>query len=151
MSQEAPRLLVVDASVAAKWYLPEELSGEATLFLEAGVRGEARLVAPSLLQPELRNVLWQRHRRGEVSPERIREVWTAFEAAPLSLVEPGPLMPAAIEIAIRYRCTVYDAVYVALAEAGAAEGAAMLTADSKLVARFTDTPFAGRIQPLAPS
>lgn len=151
MSQESPRLLVVDASVAAKWYLPEELSDEAVRFLEAGVRGEVRLVAPSLLQPELGNVLWKRYRRGEVSPERIREVWTAFEAAPLSLVESGSLMPGAIEIAIGYECTVYDAVYVALAEAGAAEGAAMLTADSKLVARFAGTPFAGRIQALTES
>lgn len=141
-------MLVVDASVAAKWYLPEELSDSAARFLEAGVYGDTRLIAPSLLEVELGNVLWQRHRRNELSSERIREIWTAFEAAPLSLVEIGPLMPAAIEIAIRYGCTVYDAIYVALTEAGAAERGTMLTADSKLVARFAGTSFAARIRDL---
>jgi predicted nucleic acid-binding protein len=104
-----PNLLVVDASVATKWYLPEELSEEATRFLEAGNRGEARLLAPSLLLPELGNALWHRHRRGDISLDRLREAWAAFEAALLSLAELGPLMPAALEIAVACGCTVYDA------------------------------------------
>lgn len=50
-------LLVVDAGVAAKWYLKEELSEEAARVIEAGVRGEARLLAPVLLAAGLGNVL----------------------------------------------------------------------------------------------
>jgi predicted nucleic acid-binding protein len=138
--------LVVDASVAAKWYLPEDLSEEATWFLEAGGRGEARLVAPSLLLPELGNVLWHRHRRGDISSDRLREAWAAFEVAPLSFVEPGPLMPAALEIALVCGCTVYDALYVALAEAHREEGAAVLTADGRLISRLANTAFAGRVK-----
>ncbi|CAA9436345.1 MAG: hypothetical protein AVDCRST_MAG78-2068 [uncultured Rubrobacteraceae bacterium] len=135
-------LLVVDASVAAKWYVPEELSQEASRILEAGARGEARLVAPSLLGPELGNVLWHRHRRGDVSQERVREAWAAFEAAPLSFIEMGRLMPAALEVALACGCTVYDGLYVALAEARRDEAATLLTADRKLVARLAGTPFA---------
>lgn len=141
-------MLVVDASVAAKWYLPEDLSEEAARFLEAGNRGEARLLAPSLLLSELGNVLWHRYRRGEVSIDCLREAWTAFEAVPLSFVELGPLMPAALEIAVACGCTVYDALYVALAEAHRGEGAVVLTADGRLISRLANTTFAGRAQAL---
>lgn len=144
MSEGRPELLVVDASVAAKWYVPEELSEEATGVLEAGARGEARLIAPGLLGPEIGNVLW--HRRGDITLERIHEAWAAFEAAPLSLVETESLMPAALEVAISSGCTVYDGLYVALAEAYSEEGAVLLTADRNLVTRLTGTPFAPRVR-----
>ena len=148
MSSERPELLVLDASVVAKWYLPEGLAEEAARFLDAGAWSEVKLVAPSLLGPELGNVLWHRYRRGDISLERLREAWTAFEAVPLSFVETGPLMPAALEIAIGYGCTVYDALYVALAEARRDEAATLLTADRKLVTRFAGTPFAGSVRML---
>ena len=148
MRGEEPDLLIVDASVSAKWYLPEELSEEAASFLEAGARSEKRLVAPSLLAPELGNVLWHRYRRGDISWDRVREAWGAFSNAPLSFAGTEFLMPAALEIAIGYGCTVYDALYVALAEAHHDEAAVLLTADRKLVARFTGTPFAGSVRML---
>lgn len=148
MRREEPELLIVDASVAAKWYLPEELSEEAVRLLEAGARSETRLIAPSLLGPELGNVLWHCYRRGDVSRDRVREAWVAFENAPLSFVGTESLMPAALEIAVGYGCTVYDALYVALAAAHHYEPGVLLTADRKLVARFTGTPFADSVRML---
>lgn len=148
MSEERPELLVVDASVAAKWYIPEELSEEAAQVLEAGARGEARLIAPDLLGPEIGNVLWHRHRRGDITLERVREAWAAFEAAPLSLVETRSLMPAALEVAVSCGCTVYDGMYVALAEAYGEEEAVLLIADRKLVIRLADSPFAVSVRML---
>lgn len=126
-------LLVVDASVAAKWYLKEELFEEAVRAIEAGVRGEATLLAPVLLAAELGSVLWQRYRREELSVEEVRDVWAAFEAAPLTLVRIEQLMPTALEVAVGCGCTVYDALYVALAEAYAANGAVLVTADRRLL------------------
>jgi predicted nucleic acid-binding protein len=139
-------LLVVDASVAAKWYLKEELSEEAARVIEAGARGEARLLAPVLLAAELGNVLWQRYRRKELSVEEIRDVWAAFEAAPLTLVEIERLMPTALEIAVGCDCTVYDALYVALVEAYAADGAVLVTADRRLLRQLAGTPFDERVR-----
>ena len=145
-SRTSAPLLVVDASVAAKWYLKEELSEEAARVIEAGARGEARLLAPVLLAAELGNVLWQRHRREELSVEEIRDVWAAFEAAPLALVEMERLMPASLEVAVGYGCTVYDALYVALAEAYAADGAVLVTADRRLLRQLAGTPFDERVR-----
>ncbi len=109
-------------------------------------RGKVRLMAPNLLEPELGNVLRRRYRRKEISPKRLRRsIWTAFEAAPLTLSGTGSLMPAALGIAISYGCIVYDAFYVALTEVQRDAGAA-LTADRRLVSRFEDTPFAERLR-----
>ena len=45
-ASEDPQVLVVDTGVAAKWYLNEDLEQEAVRLLDAGGRGEARLMAP---------------------------------------------------------------------------------------------------------
>ncbi len=79
-----PSKLVVDTSVAAKWYLTEELRAEALKVLDAGQRGEVLLLAPESIEPELWNVLWQRHRRGELSPEEVQGYWGNFRESPSS-------------------------------------------------------------------
>jgi predicted nucleic acid-binding protein len=78
----------------------------------------------------------------------LREAWTAFEATLLSLAEPEPLMPAALEIAVACGFMVYEALYVALAEARQNEGAVVLAADERLISRLTGTAFAGRARAL---
>lgn len=132
-------MVVVDASVAAKWYLPEELSEEAGEVLEAGVQGKTQLGAPDLLAAELGNVFWHRRRRGDLTRDTVRQAWEAFDASPIVFFGTKSLTLPALEIALAYGCTVYDALYVALAEAN--EDAAMLTADRKLFNRLSDSPF----------
>ncbi len=71
--ERLPRELVLDTSVAVKFYLPEEGREEALALLAAVGEGEAKLLAPSTVQPELFNALWQQHRREKLSREEIRE------------------------------------------------------------------------------
>lgn len=130
--------LVVDASVAAKWYLKEEEHQRAAPIMEAGMRRETKLIAPVLIVAEIGNVLWQRNRRGELIEDEVREVWAAFGVAPVDLFDIARLMPLALEIALDTGCAVYDALYVALAEA---EGAKLVTADRKLIRTLDGTPF----------
>ena len=47
--------LVVDASIAVKWYVPEANSTQAAAILESG----AELLAPDLLVAEVGKVLWK--------------------------------------------------------------------------------------------
>ena len=48
--------IVVDASIAVKWVIPEVLSAQAE-----SLRGRAgRLLAPDLLLPEAANALWKK-------------------------------------------------------------------------------------------
>jgi predicted nucleic acid-binding protein len=138
-------IIVVDANVAVKWYLPEEGEEEAFEVFEAGASGETTLIAPDMILPEVGNVFWLRHRRGHISRTRVQEAWGSFRNAGISLRESGPLMSFALEIALDTGCAVYDALYVALAEA---EDAKLITADRKLVRTLEGTPFGDSVAQL---
>jgi predicted nucleic acid-binding protein len=55
--------VVVDASVAIKWFLPEPLSNEAERLLDGG----DALFAPDFLLIEFGNVIWKKARLGELA------------------------------------------------------------------------------------
>ena len=59
--------LVIDASVAIKWFLPERYSINAIRLLDAG----HELVAPDLVFPECGNVLRKKWLRQELEPDVI--------------------------------------------------------------------------------
>jgi len=55
-------LFVVDASVAAKWFVPAEgetLTYEALEFLRRYATGQIRLIVPDLFWGEFANILWK--------------------------------------------------------------------------------------------
>lgn len=105
------KAFVVDASIAAKWYLPEAHGAAAQRLLDPS----RRLLAPDLLFPEVGNVLWKRVLKGEVGERKAVEILSALEAVPLQIWESRSLMPVALEIGCRSRSTIYDSLYVALA------------------------------------
>lgn len=121
----APQL-VVDASVAIKWYVPELGSADAVAILQTG----HDLLAPDLLIAELGNILWKKVRRGEISADEGGQIVDAFlTACPIALWPSGPLLRPALEIATAYDRTVYDSLYLAVALAA---GVPLVTADERL-------------------
>lgn len=132
---------MVDASVAIKWFVPEQLSVEAAELLE----GTAPLLAPDLLMPEVGNVLWKKVVRRELRATEAREILQALRRVPLKLVPSTELVESALEIATRFRRTVYDGMYVALAVA--AEGV-MVTADERLANAMAGGPLSRYVQRL---
>jgi predicted nucleic acid-binding protein len=146
-SSPAPRTLVLDTSVAVKFYVPEDLREEALEVLSAAEAGYLELVAPATLQPEFLNALWWKHRRGELSREEVKNGWERLIAdRPASLYAPEDLMPRAAEITLESGVIVYDALFLALAEDA---GAVVVTADDKLLAALEDTLYAHLGHPLA--
>jgi predicted nucleic acid-binding protein len=102
---------VVDASVAVKWFVPEVHSREAEVLL-----GPAHvLLAPDLLYAEVGNALWKKTRRGELRPDEARLVLGGLRRVALQLTPTHVLVEAALDVALRADCTVYDGVYLALA------------------------------------
>lgn len=136
-----PRTLVVDASVAVKWFLPEQDAERAVALLRAG----HRLIAPDLLWIEVASVLWKVARRGALSPDEAHRMIADAAAFPVETVESAGLLPDALRIATAADRTVYDSLYVALA---AREGAVMITADDRLVNALADTAWAGSVRRL---
>lgn len=133
--------LVVDTNVVVKWYLTEELEKEALAVYEAGERGNVTLLAPDSVEPEFWNVLWQRHRKGELELDEVLDYWDVFEELPLLFADVLPLMPWAVEIAAESRCIIYDALFVALAES---EDTVVVTADEKLLKSLRETRYEKR-------
>ena len=130
---------MVDTSVALKVYLEEDLADEAQRVLDAGRDGDAELLAPTLILPEFRHALTRRVRREDITASEAQEMWESLGDWPLDYFEIGPFMPRAAEISGETGCTVYDAIFVALAEY---EEVVVLTADGKLIKAFEGTDFA---------
>jgi predicted nucleic acid-binding protein len=128
--------LVIDANVLIKLYVPEVLSQKAdSLFRDAENR-RIDLIAPDLIYPETGNILWKKQRLKELSRPDVKEITEAILSLPL-VVEPVKLLlPLAVDIAIGYNITVYDAAYVALATV---YKTALITADKKLVDTLSKT------------
>ena len=120
---------VVDSSVVAKWVLPETDSVQAQrLVADAGASG-GRLIVLDLAFPEVANAIWKQHHRGLVTTDEARQLLTALIKAPVHIEPAARLVPAAFEIAVRYDRSVYDALFVALAQEKALRA---VTADEPL-------------------
>jgi predicted nucleic acid-binding protein len=119
--------VVVDASVATKWVLPEDGSDRATALRRPG----EEFIAPSLIAAEIGNAVWK------------RVIWKDFSTADalralqVALAHFSQLMPMenlaarATEIAIELKHPIYDCFYLALAED---KQCPLITADKRLLA-----------------
>jgi len=109
-----PSTAVVDASVAVKWYLPEVDTDAAIGLRSRHVRGDVRLVAPDLMVYEVANAL---RYHPHVGSDRLAEHIGDLFALELGIDQTSETaMTAAIHTAFRLGMSVYDAIYISLAE-----------------------------------
>ncbi len=127
--------LVVDASVAAKWFLTEEFNDEARALLT----GRSQHRAPDFILVEFANTLAKRFKRGDINAAYARNACNELQSL-LVFEETRRLVPAALEIAIEFDRSVYDSLYVALARMQRCQ---LVTADRRLYnalsSAFVDT------------
>lgn len=129
---------VVDASVAVKWLLPEALSAEA----QALVTPENELLAPALLPAEVGNALVKRARTDNLFPGVAEELFADFRQAPVAYRPIEPLLEPALSLALGHRASLYDCLYLALAEASDAK---LVTADRRFLDTIRRGPLASSI------
>ena len=125
-------LIVVDASVAAKWLLPakgETLTDEAFRLLRRYAKGEIRLVVPDLFWAELANLLWKAVRQGRCAKGTAEAALASLRERKLPTVSSLILLDLAFGIATTFDRTVYDSLYVALAVHSKTQ---FITADERL-------------------
>jgi predicted nucleic acid-binding protein len=119
-------VIVVDASVAVKWFVTEEGHLPALRLLDQS----HLLIAPDLIFSETANVLWKKLRKGEVTQEQSERACRILPEFFRAVVSSARLIVDAIEIAKRLDHSVYDCVYLACAQE---TGAKLVTADKRLV------------------
>lgn len=119
--------LIIDASVALKWVLPEDGTDRARALIE-----QDALAAPDLFWIECANVLWVKARRGQIKQDDARAACAAIAATPIRALPTEALAAAALEIALELNHSAYDCLYLA---AALAERSALITADQGLATK----------------
>lgn len=127
--------LVVDASVACKWFIRESGSDAAEVLLASG----QTLLAPDLIVPEVCNFAWSKLRRGEIAAEQATEMVQGLRDLLDELVPSVGLAGRALEIASTLGHPAYDCFYIALAELRSMR---VVTDDQRLLSRLAATPWA---------
>jgi predicted nucleic acid-binding protein len=130
--------LVIDASVACKWFIAETLSDHA----EALLLNPSARIAPDLIVPELCNVALTKLRRGEITAEQATVMVDELPALLDELVPCMAMAARALAIARTVEHPAYDCFYIALAEA---RDARLVTADRRLHSKLAKTRWAGLV------
>ena len=126
------REYVVDASVAAKWLLPppnEPLRDEAVQLARDYNDGLYEVFVPDVFWAEIANFLWKAARLNRCTRVEAQSALEVISDYNFHIVSSISLMRGAFDIATLYDRSVYDCLYVALAEQ---IGAELVTADEKL-------------------
>jgi len=119
--------LVVDASVAAKWVLPESGSADATALRSQ----EPDLIAPSLVVAEIGNALWKSVMRGDMAANDVIRALRVASGHYSRFIPDESIAADAMKFAVDLKHPIYDCFYLALAER---ERAPLISADKRLIA-----------------
>jgi predicted nucleic acid-binding protein len=120
---------VVDASVSAAWFLPDEATPDTEAALQATAAVDVWV--PGLWALEIGNLLLSAQRRRRITADKRRELVRSAATLRLKVDRERIDMVALDELAAAHDLTTYDAVYLELAKR---RGLALATQDEKLVA-----------------
>lgn len=135
---------VVDASVGIKLFVKEDLSEMADrLFDRLTNQPPAQFYVPDLFYIECTNILWKYVRRFGYNPDQARQDVADLRSLALITVAMADLIEPAMDVALTYDVTAYDASYVALAQQLELP---LITADKTLVRKLAGSEMT--VQPL---
>jgi predicted nucleic acid-binding protein len=118
-------MLVIDASVAVKWFVAQPGSDDALAILKRG----DDLIAPDLVVVESANVFWRSVKAGFISGEDGTMALAHLGKQFTEMFSTGELVSAAYDLSLQLNHAVYDCVYLALAQR---QAAALVTCDKRL-------------------
>lgn len=131
----APPAVVVDASVAVKWYLDEESSEKAIELRRRWNASGTRVLVPDFLRLEFTNAIsGQKHL---TSAEKRRMVHNLLETPFDTPITDPDMIKDALELSLKLNASVYDCLYLAFA---IGNKAVLVTADAKFAAKAKGYP-----------
>ncbi|MGH9518773.1 MAG: type II toxin-antitoxin system VapC family toxin [Terriglobales bacterium] len=122
--------MILDASVAAKWCLPDEAAAPADELLRRYLSRELHLLVPDLFWPEMANLLAHAVRGGRLRAAAAGAALSRLEQLRLPVMPTAALAPEACMEAIRWQLPAYDLFYLLLART---MNDVLITADERLV------------------
>lgn len=134
--------VVVDASVAVKWFVHEELHTEALSLLDQ----QEALCAPDLLVPEVTNIAWKKVVRGEIESSQGHQIAMDIRTTVPALYPSTFLNARAYNIAVTLNHPVYDCLYLACAEL---VDSVLITADQRFFKAVQGSDFEDFVRHLA--
>jgi len=115
-SSSVPRC-VVDASVATKWHLRDEDDvASADALLTEFEYGRIELIAPLQIRYEVPNAIRVALRTGRLTVDQARTAIDQFLGLNLTFIDENALIQAAFDLSVTVGCSLYDGLYLALAE-----------------------------------
>ncbi|MEQ9090918.1 MAG: type II toxin-antitoxin system VapC family toxin [Balneola sp.] len=105
------KLPVIDASVALKWFFPEENSAIARSFLSE----RNQFVVPDLFWIETSNIISKKVRKSELSIKEAERIIQILENMNFVTISFDQIKAEAFFISTRFSITLYDACYLAVA------------------------------------
>ena len=132
------RTLVVDASVALKWLVLEDMSDVAKELYGAG----DHLVAPRLITTEIANALVRKTMQGTLTPQEAKYHFNSLPQFLPDLMDVDELIEPAFDNACTLRHPIYDLLYL---EAARMFDTQLVTADRRFVARIAGTDLARHV------
>ena len=140
--------ICVDANLAVMWYTPEPLRAKGVALLDECLRLGTRIVAPDWIFAEAGSAIRRKVHRGILELDEGRGALFLLADAQIDCVSALDLFDAAWDIAARHHLpTLYDAYYMALAEA---RGCDLWTADERLINSARGVPYLRNIAEFAP-
>ena len=122
---------VVDTSALIRLFVPDgSLPDGFDEFLRGVERGLNTAIAPELLLAEAANVINKKRKSEEFDENESDQLLSAILSVPIRFFPHQPVIFKAFEMAREHNLTVYDKLYLALAED---HGAVIFSADRKLL------------------
>lgn len=131
-------VIVVDASVLAKWFFPEVHASAARRLRDA----RYELHAPDFALLELANLYGKKVRRGELTAEEAAAVLDLTHALPVRQHRWQGILDPAFGLSLETSRSLYDCLYLALA---LSLGGSVVTADRKLYDALQAGPHASHL------
>ena len=122
--------VVVDASIAPKWYLAEVHEVAAPRLLGGGYA----MAAPAILTSEFTSVALQKHRRGQLTRDEANTLAARAVRLPVRLFDTRDYLAHAYALAQEFHPSVYDCLYAAL---GLSLGCEVVTAERPFYAALS--------------
>ena len=117
--------VVLDASAAASWVLPDEFGAEALLDADP-----LDFFVPAVFPSEILYLLARAERHGRIREAEVRDALSRLQALPIRVVAPDGLRLSELrDLSLRHGINAYDAAYLSLARE---RGLPLATLDARL-------------------